>query len=134
MAALKVYWCDSLSKTNAHTSGTRSVLSLSTDFPPTPGPRDTQLGTFLRGASDPGDAPGLDNLVKEAEAVLRKGETGYKRTRLQEYEVDNQTFPQYEEDVQDSYITRWNSREFLADVNWELQRFKARQHAGGNLV
>ncbi|KAF2970174.1 hypothetical protein GQX73_g3411 [Xylaria multiplex] len=148
MAALKVYWRDSLSKTNAHTSGTQSVLSPSTDFPPTPGSRDTELGTFLRGASDPskktpptppnqgqpGDTSGQDNLVTRAKAVLRQGETGYKRKRIQECEVDTQTFPRYEEDMQDSYITPRNSREFLADVNWELQRFKGRQHARGNFV
>ncbi|KAJ2998898.1 hypothetical protein NUW58_g179 [Xylaria curta] len=141
MAALKIYWRGSLSKTSVHTSGTRSVLSPSTNLPLTPDPRDTQLGTFLPGASDPskkpppippnqgrsGDASGQNNLPKEAEAVLWTGETGSKRRRLQECEV------QYE-DVQDSYITPWNRREFLADVNWELRRFKARQYARGNLV
>ena len=27
----------------------------------------------------------------------------------------------------EGYIIVWNNREFLADVNWELQKFKARQ-------
>ncbi|KAI1171941.1 hypothetical protein F4777DRAFT_563608 [Nemania sp. FL0916] len=51
-----------------------------------------------------------------------------------EVDNNNSTVPQYDEDPQDSYITPGNSREFLADVNWELQRFKARQRARGDLT
>ncbi|KAI0864198.1 hypothetical protein F4860DRAFT_529744 [Xylaria cubensis] len=134
MAAKKVYRRDLLGKANENTQSSPKTLGL----------RDTQQGTYLRGASDPskktqstppnqGQPSGQNNLAGEAEVILRKAETGYKRLRLQDREVD-QTFPQYEEGMQDSYITPGNSRGFLADVNWELQRFKASQHARGNFV
>lgn len=54
------------------------------------------------------------------------GETVYKRRRLQGCQVDKTRL--YHDWVQggllESYITSWNT--FLADVNWELRKFKAR--------
>ncbi|KAI0117670.1 hypothetical protein GGR51DRAFT_573479 [Nemania sp. FL0031] len=66
---------------------------------------------------------------KEAEVGLWKGENGCNRMQLDldGTQTDLKTSPQYKTDVLDSYITPSNYREFLADVNWELGRFKARQ-------
>ncbi|KAI0865210.1 hypothetical protein F4860DRAFT_500861 [Xylaria cubensis] len=59
------------------------------------------------------DASGQNDLVEEAEMV------------------DSQTSPkpcydsEDEEDTQDGFITPRNSRDFLANVNWELRKFQA---------
>jgi hypothetical protein len=69
-------------------------------------------------------------LVEEAEAALWKNGRGRKRRRLEDYQVDDETSPQhewYQQDMPEAYITPSNSRDFLADVNWELQKFNARQ-------
>lgn len=80
------------------------------------------------------ETAGQNESAEEAEAMLWKeessgiGERVCKCRRLQGCQVDETRL--YHDWVQDdflgSYITPWNSREFLADVNWELQRLKAR--------
>ncbi|KAF2967069.1 hypothetical protein GQX73_g6499 [Xylaria multiplex] len=69
-------------------------------------------------------ASGQNDLVEEAEA------RGYKRRRLECQVVDSQISPQpcydsEDEDTLDGFITPWNSRDFLANVNWELRKFQA---------
>ncbi|KAI0106375.1 hypothetical protein GGR51DRAFT_517454 [Nemania sp. FL0031] len=127
MAALKLYRRDPIlwgtSSTTPDSGDTTLGDSPSEKTSPSP-PNQRQ----------PGGASSRDNLVTRAEAVLREDQLGHKRKRLQDDEADNQTSPLYEKDEQDGYITPQNSRRFLADVNWELRRFKARQHARGNPV
>ncbi|KAF2968684.1 hypothetical protein GQX73_g4862 [Xylaria multiplex] len=72
-----------------------------------------------------GAVSGPDNL-EEADAALRTNEAEYKGRRLEECQEDMG-------DMQDSYMTPTNSREFLEGVNRRLQRFKDRQHARGIL-
>lgn len=55
---------------------------------------------------------------------------GHKRRRLNDDQVgivssSHSSRGQWSRDVVDSYVTPYNSREFLADVNWELRKFKA---------
>ncbi|KAH6977606.1 hypothetical protein EDB80DRAFT_757377 [Ilyonectria destructans] len=81
------------------------------------------------GQNQPRDASRQDDLAEEAEAVLWKEETGCKRRRLEDCQGDDETSPRhdlFQQDMPQGYITRRNNREFLADVNWELQKFKAR--------
>ncbi|TVY62406.1 hypothetical protein Focb16_v004282 [Fusarium oxysporum f. sp. cubense] len=51
-----------------------------------------------------------------------------KRRRLHDCEVREIHSPEewIQDDMMDSYITPFNRKVFLADVNWELQRFKSR--------
>lgn len=131
------------------TSGTNTSFSTRTDLPATPNSgmgiaMDT--GSGVRGdpskrsrSPQPGqsysrETAGQNESAEEAEAMLWKeessgiGERVCKCRRLQGCQVDETRL--YHDWVQDdflgSYITPWNSREFLADVNWELQRLKAR--------
>ncbi|KAI3340139.1 hypothetical protein F4824DRAFT_436017 [Ustulina deusta] len=128
------------------TSGTGTPWSASPDLSVTLSSRGTQMepGNGRTGdpskrwrptpsdQSQPRDASGQDDLVEEAEAALWKDGRGCKRRRLEDCPVDNKTYPQHDwcqEDMPQGHITAWNSREFLADVNWELRKFKARQLA-----
>ncbi|KAJ8131671.1 hypothetical protein O1611_g1954 [Lasiodiplodia mahajangana] len=102
-----------------------STLRPKTDFLPTPDLEDMgNTGSPSKRPrpasprpSQPGDASRQHNL-EEADAALWTGEAEYKRRRLEERHINDQNSPQwYQEDMQDSYITPGNSREFLADVN-----------------
>ncbi|KAJ8129265.1 hypothetical protein O1611_g4367 [Lasiodiplodia mahajangana] len=120
-------------------SGRSSALSLGIDLPPTPNLRGRQMGALSKRSlpaapnqSQPGNASRQNDPVEEAEGALWRGGNGRKRMRLEsnESQVDLQSSPQhnwYKQDTPDSYITPLNHREFLADVDWELRRFKARQ-------
>ncbi|RSL87568.1 hypothetical protein CEP52_015484 [Fusarium oligoseptatum] len=129
------------------TSGTGTPFSARTDFPLTPSSRGTQMETVIgmtghpskrsqptgSDQSQPRDASGHDNLAEEAEAPMWNDKKGCKRRRLGDCQVDDETSLHrdwFQEDMPEGYITPANSREFLADVNWELQKFKARQLAG----
>ncbi|KAI3335382.1 hypothetical protein F4824DRAFT_511001 [Ustulina deusta] len=128
------------------TSGTGTPFSTRYDLPATPSSRGTQMETVIGRTGDPSKrsrpipsdqsqttgASGQDNLVEEAGAVPWRGERGCKRRRLEDCQVDEETSSQHDwiqEDMPEGYITAWNNREFLADVNWELRKFKARQLA-----
>ncbi|RWA11941.1 hypothetical protein EKO27_g3169 [Xylaria grammica] len=127
------------------TSGTATPFSARTDSSVTRSSRSTQMETAIcrtgdsskrsrpapSGQSQPGDASRQDDPEGEAEAVLHEDERGRKRRRLEKCQVD-EISPQrgrFQGDMPEGYITAWNSREFLADVNWELRKFKARQPA-----
>ncbi|KAI0113729.1 hypothetical protein GGR51DRAFT_556879 [Nemania sp. FL0031] len=108
----------------------KSKLGMATpSFPSTPGSDVGRTGDpSKKRALDPNqsqskDAPGQNDLV-EAEA------RGYKRRRLECQVADSQISPRAyydseDEDTQDGFITPGNSRDFLANVNWELRKFQA---------
>lgn len=121
----------SLPNTSTMPTRVKSKLSMATpSFPPTPGSEVGGTGDpSKKRAPNPNqiqskEASGQDGLVEEAEA------RGCKRRRLECQVVDSQTSPQpcyysEDEDTLDSFITPWNSRDFLANVNWELRKFQA---------
>lgn len=126
------------------TSGIGTPFSARTGLPVTPSSRGTQMETVIGRTGDPSKRPrpphsdpsqprdtsGLDDLVEEADAALWTNGRGRKRRRLEDYQVDDETPLQHEwfqQDMPEAYITPSNSRIFLADVNWELQKFNARQ-------
>ncbi|KAM0417403.1 hypothetical protein ACHAPT_012638 [Fusarium lateritium] len=105
------------------TSGTGTPFSARTDLPITPKPGDDvstgDPSKKSRPAPRPQDqdlAPGQNDT---GEACVDEGCNG-KRRRLHDGCHD---FVHAE--LFDSHVTAWNSRRFLADVNWELQKFKA---------
>ncbi|KAJ2995682.1 hypothetical protein NUW58_g1202 [Xylaria curta] len=128
------------------TSGTGTPFSAGTDLSVTPSSRGTQMEIAIGRTGDPSkrsrpnpfdqsqprDASRHDDLLEETEAAPWKGERGRKRKRSEDCQVKNETSAQYDwfqKDMPEGYITAWNNREFLADVNWELQKFKSRQLA-----
>ncbi|KAH7007457.1 hypothetical protein EDB80DRAFT_645810 [Ilyonectria destructans] len=126
------------------TSGTSTPFSARTDLPVTPSSTGTQMETAIVKTGDPAkrsrparsdqnqprDASGQDDLAEEAEAVLLEDVRGRKRRRLDDCQVHDETSPQhdwFQQDTLEGYITPRNNREFLADVDWELQKLQARQ-------
>ncbi|KAK7397627.1 hypothetical protein QQX98_013003, partial [Neonectria punicea] len=129
------------------TSGTGTPFSARADLPATPNSRGTQMETVIGRTGDPAkrprpahsdqnqprDASRQDTLAEEEEAGLWKKERGCKHMQLEDCQVDGETSPRcdvFQHDMMECYITPGNNREFLADVDWELQKFKARQLAG----
>ncbi|KAJ3541309.1 hypothetical protein NM208_g4669 [Fusarium decemcellulare] len=129
-------------------TGTTTPLSARTDLLMTPGSAmGSQFDAGVGRAGDPtkrsrpspgpGQARevlGQDTMDSQEASILRHERlnetdaTSCKRRRLHDYKDDGTHSPQdwLQDDVLDSYITPFNSRAFLADVNWELQKFKAR--------
>ncbi|KAI0812963.1 hypothetical protein GGR55DRAFT_687851 [Xylaria sp. FL0064] len=135
----------SLSMSRIATSGTGTPFDTRYDLPATPslteetvisrtGDPSKRSRPTPSDQSHPTDASRQGGLVEEAEA--EPWENRRKRCkggRLGDCQVDDETpssqHDWIQEDKPESYITVWNNREFLADVNWELQKFKARQLA-----
>ncbi|KAG7402914.1 hypothetical protein Forpe1208_v016786 [Fusarium oxysporum f. sp. rapae] len=109
------------------TSGTKTPASTKTDLPATPGSGDPNLTgdpskkqQLVRRCRDP---PSGKNPAADAVGLPpREEDGGGKRKRSDSCELNLECLYN---GYSDSYITSLNSREFLADVNWELQRFKA---------
>jgi hypothetical protein len=110
------------------TSGTKTPSSAKTDLPATPGSGDQNLTgdpsnrqQLVRRGRDP---PSDKNPATDAVGLPpREEDGGSKRKRSDSGELNLECL--YNGSYSDSYITPLNNREFLADVNWELQRFKA---------
>ncbi|KAI0399511.1 hypothetical protein F4802DRAFT_589077 [Xylaria palmicola] len=133
------------SKSRMATSGTGTPFSARTDLPVTPSSRGAQMEIIGRTGdpskrsrlspsdqSQPSDASAYNDLLEETERAPWKDDRGHKRRRSEDCQVDNETSPPhdwFQGDMPAGYITAWNSREFLADVNWELRKFKSRQLA-----
>ncbi|KAI0433447.1 hypothetical protein F5Y09DRAFT_73915 [Xylaria sp. FL1042] len=128
------------------TSGTGTPFDTRHDLPATPSSRSMQTETVISRTGDPSkrsrptpsdqnqptDTSRQSSLVEEAEAAPWGNKRSCKRRRSEDYQVGDETSSQHDwiqEDTSEGYITVWNNREFLADVNWELQKFKARQPA-----
>lgn len=110
------------------TSGTRSATSTKTDLPMTPGPGDPSLTgdpskRWQPAHQDRSLPHGQKDAEDGVEMMTRPEDSGGKRKRVDSYELNLEFLHDGFQD--DSYITPGNSKEFLADVNWELQRFKA---------
>jgi hypothetical protein len=110
------------------TSGTKTPASTKTCLPATPGSGDPNLTgdpskkqQLVRRGRDP--PSGKNPAVDAVGLPPREEDGGGKRKRSDSCELNPECL--YNGYYGDSYITSLNSREFLADVNWELQRFKA---------
>ncbi|KAI0100811.1 hypothetical protein GGR51DRAFT_531764 [Nemania sp. FL0031] len=123
---------------------TRTLRSAELSLLPMPGLGVSRIGGSSKtqrpgppSQSQPRDTPEQGALVEEADAgvALWEDEKGGKRRRLKKYQMtDSQASPQFlpyldDNDMSERYITQGNSHEFLADVNWELLKFKKRQRA-----
>ncbi|RTE71303.1 hypothetical protein BHE90_014284 [Fusarium euwallaceae] len=111
------------------TSGTSTALSSRTNFPITPTPGDVVVGEPSKRSRstrhDQGQAP-KGNDVEEG----LEDEGGGKRRRLD----DSKTYDEGIHDwatnrIFDTHMTPLNSRQFLADVNWELHKLKTEDSA-----
>ncbi|KAJ8122012.1 hypothetical protein O1611_g9951 [Lasiodiplodia mahajangana] len=116
----------------APTRGENKLGMVMPSLPPTPGSEVGRTGDPSQerapnpSQSQSKDAPGQDDLVEDAEAESG----GYKRRRLECQVVDSQISPRpcyysEDEDTLEGFITPCNSRDFLANVNWELRKFQA---------
>ncbi|KAM3475588.1 hypothetical protein MY5147_003688 [Beauveria neobassiana] len=92
------------------TSGAGTPFSRQTDLAMTPSSRHTPTQTAL----PTGDASKSSRRNRDDVELWLEGGRGRSRKRRR----------RDDEDGFDSYITPYNKREFLADVNWELQKFK----------
>ncbi|KAI1190284.1 hypothetical protein F5B17DRAFT_107001 [Nemania serpens] len=122
----------SLSTSMLSTRGKGELDMATPSLPPTPGSEVSRTGNPSKkrppnpNQGQARDASRQNDLVEEAEA------RGYKRRRLECQVADSQTSLQpcsysEDEDPQDGFITPCNSRDFLANVNWELRKFQALQ-------
>ena len=114
------------------TSGTGTPFSARYDLPATPNSRSMQTETVVGRTGDPSkrsrstpsnhgqamNASERGGHIEEEEAAQWTDERMCKRRRLDCQETL---------EMPEGYIIARNSREFLADVNWELQKFKAHQ-------
>ncbi|CAH0019331.1 unnamed protein product [Clonostachys rhizophaga] len=106
------------------TSGTKTPASAKTDLPATPGSGDPNLTGDPPKKQRGRDPPSDKNTAADTVGLPpRKEDGGSKRKRSDSGELNLECL--HNVSYSDSYITSLNSREFLADVNWELQRFKA---------
>ncbi|KAK5631379.1 hypothetical protein RRF57_007093 [Xylaria bambusicola] len=118
------------------TSGTGTPFSARYDLPATPNSKNMQIETVAGRTGDPSkrsrstpsnQGQGMDASEQggyiEGEAAQWTDEGRYKRRRLDDRQVGETL------EMSEGYVMARNSREFLADVNWELQKFKARQPA-----
>ncbi|KAF5019748.1 hypothetical protein F66182_8233 [Fusarium sp. NRRL 66182] len=108
--------------TKAATSGTSSPFTSRNDLPATPG-QDGRIG-------DPSerprttqerldDGPGGSQMPEQGhENLYAMDMREHKRQRVNEVKVEDIDW--IHDGILDSYITPMNSRQFLADVNWEL--------------
>lgn len=106
------------------TSVIGSPFSARTNLSATPSSGDTQIG-----ASNGKTGRAVQHQSIEEETVMCQDRRGRKWRRLNDDSV-GQTPPEDHggyKNVQGGCITAWNSRKFLADVNWELRKFKAQQ-------
>ncbi|KAI0877484.1 hypothetical protein GGS24DRAFT_487861 [Hypoxylon argillaceum] len=106
------------------TSVIGSPFSARTNLSATPSSGDTQIG-----ASNGKTGRAVQHQSIEEETVMCQDRRGRKWRRLNDDSV-GQTPPEDHggyKNVQGGCITVWNSRKFLADVNWELRKFKAQQ-------
>ncbi|KAJ4246863.1 hypothetical protein NW762_013415 [Fusarium torreyae] len=111
------------------TSGTATPFSAKTDLPVTPSSTgDGGIGRMgdpakrWRPSSPP--PPRNDSTQDELEQEWVEGRE-LKRTRMDSYETDSPY-----DCFQQGGMTPWNSRAFLADVDWELQKVKRRRMSG----
>jgi hypothetical protein len=127
MAALTPY--PEIMSLGIATSGTSTALSARTDFPLTPSPGDASMGDPSKRSRPTQHDEGQSSKQNDTEEAL-EDEGGGKQRRLDDCRIDDEANHEWAPVRSfDGHITPWNSRQFLADVNWELQKFTAAELA-----
>ncbi|KAM3513533.1 hypothetical protein MY11210_002820 [Beauveria gryllotalpidicola] len=99
-----------------NTSGSGTPFSARTDLPMTPNLGRTPTQITTRPAGDPS---------KRRRSIRDDRDTGPPTNKAEFWQEEHGSPQGKRRRMEDSYITPHNYRQFLADVNWELRKFKA---------